>query len=215
MKNNKDLIFGTKAERLAIPLSTVLVGQVYCETDTNLGYRYNGVDWVGEDATNAGLPLRHFLTDNFDGSGVFNMVGNYSVTAKNFGYTNTHSSYALYSVLFAATDNATFNSTDFAGITGGLTNGITMWYKPVGGTPIPFIFDVPVRKNYEWYQNISETNLTNLAGSTQTLVMDLQIVAEYGMPVVLQQDDQIYITIHDDLSSMISFTCGIRGVSQN
>jgi len=212
MKNNATKIYGLRSERDSIITSTLQVGQIFHELDSCTEYEWDSVRWVKSSEPCLGIPLRKFLTQSFDGLGVYNLRGNYPV-ATNFGYTVVGTPYTLHSLLFTITDNATFNALDYGGIVDGLTNGISLWFKPLAGTPIPLVFNNPIKYNYEWFTHVADTSLSTFAGGTQTLVIPLDIIDDYGVPLTMLVGDSIYVTLNDNFTNLISHTFGIRGTS--
>jgi len=212
MKNNANKIYGLKGERISITPSSLQVGQIFHEVDSCSEYEWNSVRWIKSSEPCLGTPLRKFLTESFDGLGVYNLIGNYIVPT-NFGYTVVDVPYTLHSLLFTITDNATFNALDYGGIANGLVNGISLWFKPLNSNPIPLVFNNPIKYNYEWFTHVANTNLSTFTGSTQTLVIPLDIIDDYGVPLTMLVGDSIYVTLNDNFTNLISNTFGIRGIS--
>lgn len=209
MLNTSNTIYGTRLERVRIPISGLAVGIYFIEQDTEQLFQWNGREWCFQGTVCSGLPVRKFLTASFDGLGNYNLNGNYAVPTS-FGYT-ADTPYQLHSLLIAITDNTSFNALDYGAITDGLVNGVSLWFRAAGQTPVPLVFSNPVKRNYEWLSHVAGTSLTTFAGNTQTLTVPLDIVSDYGVPLVMLTGDSFYVTLNDNFTSLIAQTFGIRG----
>ena len=160
----------------------------------------------------AGLPVGYFLTNIGDGTGTSNLIGDYSAVATDFFYTAT-TRYDAHTVLVTISDNANFNQTDYGAIVGGLTNGVKLFIHPVGApAPIQLLSGYTFKKNYEWLAITSHTSLTSFAGLSQTLVIEFELVNDYGKPLNLAIGDKFIVRLNDNLTSLVSHTFAVRGI---
>lgn len=159
-----------------------------------------------------GLPTQFFLTTTGIPSTTHDATGNYSVTPADFHYIST-AKYELYSLLITISDNATFNQGDYGGIVGGLTNGVKLFiYNANLGLTIPLLGGNAVKKNYEWITLTHDTILTTFSGTAQTLMVNFDMIQDYGQPIHMEPGDKFIVRVNDDLTTLVSHTFGIRGI---
>jgi len=160
-----------------------------------------------------GIPVQYFLTSTGDNSINRNLNGNYSAAAVDF-YWQATTRYDLHSLLVAISDNANFNQVDYGGIPNGtVVNGVTFWIQPFGAAKVPLLSGYIVTHNYDWLSMTAFHDLTQFAGLSQTLVANFSTIDSYGKPLILNVGDRIGITLHDDFSTLVAHTFGIRGIA--
>lgn len=157
-----------------------------------------------------GLPYRFFVTNIGDGTGTFNLIGNYSSVATDFWY-EASSKYIVSSVILAISDSSSFNQGDYGAIPGGLTNGVGFFIQFAGGPEVRLVHPENIKHNYEWLAITKDTTLTNFAGNAQTLVINFDVVGDFGMPLTMNKGDRFILRLNDDLTGLIFHTCGLRG----
>lgn len=158
-----------------------------------------------------GRPTQFFLTASGNGQGVFNLNGDYSAAPTDFYYQAT-STYYIHSLLVSISDSAGFNQTDYGAITSGtVVNGVKMFIKPNGLAEIPLLSGIGFKYNYEWLQVTPHTILTQFSGLPETLSVDFDIVADYGMPITMNVGDRFIIRLNDNFTGLVNHTFGLRG----
>ena len=159
-----------------------------------------------------GLPTQFFLTGNGNGTGTVNLAQDFSAAPFDAYYLATVR-YDIYTLAITISDNANFNQVDFGAIAGGLTNGVKFFAR-VGVTDIPLLSTSlrPIKKNYEWLAITPHTILTTFAGTSQTLTVDFNVMDEYGKPFTLLPDQRLICRLNDNLSTLVDFTVGVRGI---
>ncbi|MFA6060723.1 MAG: hypothetical protein WC756_21180 [Taibaiella sp.] len=159
-----------------------------------------------------GLATQKFLTTSGDGLGTYNLNGNYAAAPTDFYYKAT-SQYDIHSLLIVITDGAKFNQPDYGAITGGVTNGVKLFVRPAGSAAdIALLSGVAVKQNHEWLSLTHDTNITSFEGLPQTLMVNFNIVTDYGKPITLGIGDKFIVRLNDDFTGLISHTFGLRGV---
>jgi len=163
----------------------------------------------------AGLPYQYFLTTTGNGLGAISLASDFSGAPTNV-YYKTSTRLDIYNLIITISDNANFTQTDFGAIAGGLTNGIKIYagLGPQGGNvEVPLLSTNlrPIKRNYEWYGLTPHVSLTSFAGLSQTLIIDFDIVNEYGKVFPLDPEQSIIAKLNDNFSTLVDFTIGIRG----
>ena len=161
----------------------------------------------------SGVPYRYFLTASGDGAGATNLNGNYAATPTDFYYLATNV-FDIYTLAIAVSDNAKFNQVDYGAIAGGITNGVSFFMEIAPGVEIRLVSVNPVRHNYDWLSDMSDTQLTTFEGLSQTLVLTLHLEATFGMPLIIQPGWKVIVRLNDDFTSLINHTFAIRGILQ-
>ena len=162
------------------------------------------------DKQGAGIPRRKWLTAVGDGTGTFNLIGDYSAAPQDFYYLAT-TKFDIKSLLICISDNLQFNQVDYGAIPGGLTNGVGFFYKPFDGAEIRLINTVNIKQNFEWQAIVEHVALTQYAGLPQTLQIDLDILDEFGLPLNLRAADKLIVRLNDNFTGLVSHTFGIKG----
>lgn len=158
-----------------------------------------------------GRPTQFFMTASGDGQGAYNLNGNYSASPTDFYYQAT-STYYVQTLLISISDSTKFLQNDYGGMASGIvTNGVKLFIKPNGLTEIPLLSSVAFKYNYEWLQVTPHTILTQFDGLPQTLSINFDIVADYGMPITMNIGDRFIIRLNDDFTGLIDHTFGLRG----
>jgi len=158
-----------------------------------------------------GLPVRKFLTAAGDGTGTYNLIGDYSAAPQDFSFLAVNE-VNIYTLLIAISDNANFNQGDYGAIVGGLTNGIGFFLNIPGTGEGRLIHPVNLKFNYEWLSITHNVSLTSFAGIAQTLCIGLQVSNDFGMPLQLLPGWRFIVRLNDNFTSLISQTFGIRGI---
>jgi hypothetical protein len=160
----------------------------------------------------SGAPFQYFLTSVGDGTGDYNLIGNYAAEATEFKFTTTLR-YDIHSVLISIADNAAFISGVYGALAAALTNGVTMFATVGGGaTRVPLMSGVAVKKNRDWLGLTAGTQMTNFDSTAQVLTVEFNIPDTYGTPLVLEPGDSFIISLHDDFTGLQAHTFGLRGI---
>ncbi len=158
----------------------------------------------------SGLPFRFFLTAVGDGSGVYNLNGNYSAAPADFYYQST-GRYEIYTLSITVSDATKFNQPDYGGITAGVTNGVKFFFVSTTGVEIPIITNTSVKHNYEWIEVASSTDLTSFEGTAQTLHVALDLKSLFGRAFNLDAGERILVRLNDDFTGLVSHTFRLQG----
>lgn len=157
-----------------------------------------------------GIPLRKFLTAAGDGTGAYNLNGNYSATALT-AYYEAVQRFEMYSLLINVSCAAKLNQTDYGDITTGVvTNGIRFYIKP-DGVDIPLLTDFGITKNYQWAALTPDINITSFDGTAQTLIVNIDMIHQYGRTLTLLPGQQLKAVLNDNFSGLVNHSIGIRG----
>ena len=162
---------------------------------------------------NSGLPVVRLLSSVGDGTGTTNLIGNYSGAVTDFWYQppSTQKFY-IHNISMNISDNTSFNQTDYGAISGGLTNGVTLWIN-IAGTDYPLASGLIFKSNIDFMTLSPHNNLTSFAGTSQTLVVDINLIEDFGIPLILDgtQNAKFIIRLHDNFTSLIAQTVSLRG----
>lgn len=157
-----------------------------------------------------GLPLTKFLTAAGDGSGPYNLVGNYATTPTDFTYLAT-GVYEVHTVLITISDNAAFNQLDF-GAGPALTNGIGMYMHLLNNpAPTPLLGGFKIKTNNDCLLITGHATKTDFNGSSQTLAVSFNMEADFGCALAMKPGDRFIIRLNDNMTNLISFSVGLRG----
>ena len=160
-----------------------------------------------------GLPTQKFLTTVGDGTGVSNIIQNYSGASTDI-YYEADTEYNVYTFLITVSDNAKFNQIDYGAITNGLTNGVKLFIQPNGGPEVPLLSGIAIKSNLDFLTLTADTKLTSFAGTPQTLAVNFDLYSHYGMPLTLNSGDKFIVRLNDDFSTLVSQTFGLRGIKK-
>lgn len=177
------------------------------------GYRESRCDDEGNLCVvppSSGLPFRFFLTAAGDGSGAYNLIGNYSAAPTDFYYQAT-SRYEIYTLSITVSDASKFNQEFYGGIATGLTNGISFWFKFTSGTEIPILINNTLKYNYQWMEIASRVTLTSFDGTAQTLQIMIDIKDLFGKPFTLATGEQIIVRLNDNFTGLVGQTFRLQG----
>lgn len=162
-----------------------------------------------------GLPyLKHLsLTGDSGGSGELN--ADYSAATTKFYYQpTTGTKFYIHNVLIKIADDASFNMTDYGGISGGLTNGVTFYVSPDGGTTeIPLLGGHVFKQNYHWAAITPHFLLTTFSGTAQTLTVNINLIDQFGAPLALDgtAGHQFIVRLHDNFSTLVGHHFALQG----
>lgn len=157
-----------------------------------------------------GLPITKFLTAAGDGTGQYNLVGDYHLAATDFTYLAT-GVYEINTVLITISDNSAFNQLDFGAGTA-LTNGFGLYIHLLGNpSPTPLLGGFKFKTNNDCLIMTGHATKTDFNGSSQTLVMSFNMMQDFGSALTLKPGDRFIVRLNDNLSTLISFTVGLRG----
>lgn len=164
------------------------------------------------------------MDTNGDGTGTFNAVGDYSLTAERFYIQPAlNQIYELSRMMIMIQDTGSFDA-DLYGNNIGLTNGINLEVKqggPEGGVLIPMT-PVPIMNNSQWGANCFDVDVKAWGDGDEVLVarwsfskdvITTNISSNIGgitLNGALRQC--LVITLNDDFSSLNDHTFAIRGV---
>ena len=154
-------------------------------------------------------PFRFFLTDLGTGLGNNNLIGNYTVSTE-FHYQATHR-YEIHSFIATISDNANFAQTDYGGISGGLINGLSFWYRAVNGTELRLFTPDAIKQNYDWFSITEHAELTTFSGPSQTLVLDFRVSESFGVPLTIFPGERIILRLQDNFTGLTRHTFQLRG----
>jgi len=149
-----------------------------------------------------GTPKFNFLTLNGDGV-TTNLNGNYSAAATK-AWFEAPAKLDVYSFLVTISDNANFVQTGWGG-GATLTNGISFSiYNKEYNVEFTIISQFVFKENCDWYYLSPESHLTNFAGLSQTMCMELDIRKRFGKPFNFAKGDRFIVNLHDDFTHLVA-----------
>jgi len=158
-----------------------------------------------------GLPIKRFLTEAGDGTGTYNLNGNYSASPVTI-YYEAVKRFELKSLLINISTAAKINQTDYGDITvGTVTNGVRFYIQPVGYSDISILTDIGVTKNYEWSLITPNFYPTSFDGTAQTLIINIKVEEEYGSLLHMLPGDKLKVILNDNFTGLVNHSFGIRG----
>lgn len=150
-------------------------------------------------------PLVQFLDTNGDGTGVVNAIGNYSITAEKFLVAPPSGTiYTVNELLFHIGASGNFSAQNYAGIIGGLANGVSVTVERAG---VP-IFDIlgghPIKNNTEFGHLSGDFRVVSFAGGPDTaIVASLRSTSfETGLNLYGSLSDALVVSLNDDFTSL-------------
>ena len=150
-------------------------------------------------------PLYRYLDTNGDGTGTNNANGNYSATEEIF-YIQPASNEVIrlerMLILIEGRKNAFFTDS-YGGISGGLTNGITVRVKDDTGVITDLTAGIPVKTNGDWGGLCFDAELyPSDNGNTETYLRVRWTFSRSGYPIRLNgaNNERLEIVLNDDLS---------------
>lgn len=158
-----------------------------------------------------GIPTVKFLT---------NASSQYQVTTNNSGAVVDYfyeppagSGFVVHSLCVQVADNANFNQIDYGAIAGGLTNGLSFWLRSKG-VEVPLLAAQVIKRNADWARISPDLKLTQWAGLSQSLIMNLDTDARFGLPLTMSSvnNDRIILRTNDDFTSLVDHTFAIGGI---
>jgi len=159
----------------------------------------------------SGRPVGYFLTSAGDGTGDFNLLGNYAAATTDFYYLAT-TRYRIYTVQICISDASSMNQIDYGAIASGLTNGITLWIRLASGVEIPLLGGMVVKNNQHFLNLTRHIVLTQFPGVPQSFVVSFPLWEDHGMPITLEVGDRFIARLHDDYTPLVSHTFLLRGI---
>lgn len=161
-------------------------------------------------APSSGLPFRFFLTSVGDGTGTYNLIGDYSAAPTDFFYQAT-SRFEIYTLAVTISDASKFNQEFYGGIAAGLTNGIRFYFKYPSGVEVPIIISSPVKANYQWIEVASRANLTSFDGTAQTFQIMIGVHELFGKPFTLAAGERVLVRLNDNFTGLVGHTFRLHG----
>ena len=162
----------------------------------------------------AGTPAIRFLTSVGDGTGTYNLNGNYATTPLQAFYRPPPAKkFYINSFSIQISDNTAFNQLDYGGITGGLLNGVSLSMQ-ANNITADFLNGIKIKQNYEWFSFTPAVPLSTFANvQNQTMVVNIQVAEHFGLPLVLNgtTQDKFFVTLNDDFTGLVSHTFLLRG----
>ncbi len=163
------------------------------------------------------LPVSHFLsqqlTVNGDGTGTFNMNGNYSVTPEEF-YIQAPAGlkYCVCDLMLLLDDNAAFRSNGFAGIATPLANGFALNVYDASSNLIKTFTPVPIKSTIGLSRVFHELDYFVFSGSGDNYIAAaLNFPHDHGNLLCLPPGWRFGTTISDDLSTLVEFSLLVQG----
>ncbi len=157
-----------------------------------------------------GIPSRRFLTSTGVASGVSALNGNYA-TPTDFYYTAL-ARYDIHNIIITISDATSFGQSDYGAIPAGLTNGISFWMDIPGVGQVRLLTQDAIKANLDWYTVTAHTVLTTFSGNAQTLVVDIEVNNDFGIPLTMFTGYRLIIRLNDDFTGLIKHTCYTKGI---
>lgn len=158
-----------------------------------------------------GIPSVKFLT---------NAIGSYQITTDNSAATVDYYyeppegyGFVVHSLCVQISDDIKFNQIDYGAITGGLTNGLSFWVN-TKGIDSPLLAGQIVKRNLDWARISPNLTLTQWAGNPQTLIVNLDTDARFGLPFTLSSvnKDRVILRTKDNFTPLVDHTFAIGGI---
>lgn len=147
-------------------------------------------------------PLSQFMSSNGDGSGVVNLVGDYSETPTEFFIKPpAGEGIILARILIFIGDTGNFSASGY-GNGGGLTNGIEL--KVVANSEdvlSDLTAGLSIKSNAEWSRYCYDVSLIDF-GSGENFLSIRWTFEKSGIPVRLDADNKLVVTLNDDFSGL-------------
>jgi hypothetical protein len=191
----------------------VILGLLSGTTDTLVPVQVSSMGAISTmPGAHTGTPYTKFLTSAGDGTGNDNLNGNYAAAATDFFFqVPAGFSFDVYSLVIQISDATSFNQVDYGGITNGLTNGVAFFVN-AGAGDIPLLSGKIMRQNFDWYRITPHITLTQWVGTPQTLAVALEMVEDFGMPLILDAGNKFIARLHDDLTGLVYHSFCLRGI---
>jgi hypothetical protein len=164
---------------------------------------------AGSAAITESIPKRIYLTQSGDGTGAFNVNGNYA-TPTDF-YYQASKKLIVANVDFYISDNAQFEQNGFGSNQNPLTNGLKFFFKPAGGVEKQMFNNQALKSNQDVIAWACETSLTAFAGNANTLMASLNFQKVFGTDVVMNVGDIITVRVQDNLTSIVEMAFCVTG----
>lgn len=157
-----------------------------------------------------GIPKQYFLTANGDGTGTYNINGDYSgATATDLYLEIPTGAYYIATMLVSISASGQFTQGKY-GTLDALSNGVKFFVNP-GGFEIPLLSSTAVKSNYEWFELTPHLNLTQFDGLAQTMTIEFTMAEDYGMYFVLFPGMKFICRVQDNFTGLVAHTFGLRG----
>lgn len=158
-----------------------------------------------------GQPTVKFLTS---AGGSMQVTSNNSATGLDYFYEPPPGyGFIVHSLCVQLADNANFNQIDYGAISGGLTNGLSFWIN-IKGVDVPLLAGQVIKRNLDWARVSPDLKLTQWAGLSQTLIINLDTESRFGLPLTMSSvnSDRIILRTKDDFTSLVDHTFALGGV---
>ncbi|MGR8932655.1 MAG: hypothetical protein ACU836_18705 [Gammaproteobacteria bacterium] len=159
----------------------------------------------------SGIPLKRFLTANGDGSGEYNLNGDYSASALTAYYEAT-SRFELASVLVNISDGTKFLQNAYGGIAlGTVANGVKFFIQPVGLPDIQLLTTFGITQNYQWLSVTPDAPITQFDLTPQTMTPFIDLKKLYGKYLNMNVGDKFKIVLNDDFTGLVNHSFILGG----
>lgn len=171
----------------------------------------NTIQYFGNPA---GVPYTKTLSTNGDGTGTYNIVGDYSGAPTDFYYqAPVGVKYYLNAVTVTITDTSKFNVDGFGGLAA-LTNGIEMIYSDLGVEHV-LLGGRQIKTNGEWPVVTPYVKLipfANLSGA-DLLSVTFKLKELYEIPLILSgdHDRKFIVRVNDDFTGLVTHQYVLHG----
>ena len=164
--------------------------------------------------SNSGTLLYRYLDTNGDGTGTKSAVGDYSGTADDFYIQPpANTLYVLERMIIHIHDSSAFSAEKY-GALAALTNGILVKVKQV--SPAVDLVDltdgIPVKSNAVWGQVCFDADLADY-GQGDVYLNIRWTFAKAGQPIVINENQQLAVTLNDDLTGLVDHHFMVQGYS--
>jgi hypothetical protein len=149
--------------------------------------------------------LVHHLTENGDGTGEDNAIGDYSLAEEVFFMTPpTEYSYFIKTMTVQVQDSPNMRAEYYGDLGAALTNGIVVRLSSNGNVTQTLSDNLKIKKNADWAAHCSNTQLLTWGAGDEMLIAEWDFERN-GIPIHLNgaSNDKLEIVMNDDFSGLV------------
>ena len=155
--------------------------------------------------------LHRFLTGSGAALGDSSLLKDGSGTAKTFIFNGHSPPVSITSIIIYLRDDGTWKPELFGSATA-LSTGLTLDVLRSGSSVLDLDFGLGFKCNADFGRYTHDVTVTTYGSGDTTLIWELNFIKSYGVPLRLDSNEQLRITVNDDLSSNPSeLKCSVRG----